>query len=64
MNNLERLANGWTATEIEAFNLVRADPTMPDYKDPNYDDWLFHKAWSAAHLPETDTKSRAKIDDC
>ena len=48
MDKLEKYANGWSKTEMDAFNIVMTDPAMPDYKSPDYDDWLFHKAWQAA----------------
>jgi hypothetical protein len=48
MDKLERYANGWSKAEMDAFNIVMTDPAMPDYKSPDYDDWLFHKAWQAA----------------
>lgn len=37
-----------------AFQRVMGDPSMPDDAAPDYDEWLFNKAWEAAKAPATD----------
>jgi hypothetical protein len=48
VDKLEKYADGWSKAEMDVFDTVMGDPTMPDYKHPFYDEWLFHKAWQAA----------------
>lgn len=50
---------GWEETEPamselekRAFDEVMADVSMPDDSGPDYDSWLFHKAWQAAEVHE------------
>src|SRR5687768_2036280 len=50
---------GWEETEramceLEkmAFAKIMADVSMPDDSGPDYDSWLFHKAWQAAEVHE------------
>jgi hypothetical protein len=48
VDKIEKYADGWSKAEMDAFDTVMGNPTMPDYKHPFYDEWLFHKAWQAA----------------